>query len=89
MGNIKDMVNMIPGASKAVGDNEIGEDSFKHIEVDIVDDPKERSNPKIIDMSRKKRISMGSGMMSRNLTDFKAISTNVKNDEIDAKWRVI
>ena len=32
MGNLKDMVNMIPGASKAMGDNEVDEDSFKHIE---------------------------------------------------------
>ena len=63
MGNLKDMVNMIPGASKAIGDNEIDEDSFKHIEALIYSmTPKERSNPKIIDISRKKRISKGSGL---------------------------
>ena len=63
MGDIKDMVGMIPGASKALGDTEIDNDSFKHIEALIYSmTPKERSNPKIIDVSRKKRISKGSGL---------------------------
>ena len=83
MGNIKDMVNMIPGASKAVGDNEIDEDSFKHIEALILSmTPKERSNPKIIDMSRKKRISMGSGIdiqeLNRLLKQFQQMSKMMK-----------
>ena len=47
--------SMIPGASKALGDTEIDNDSFKHIEALIYSmTPKERSNPKIIDVSRKK-----------------------------------
>ena len=83
MGNIKDMVSMIPGASKAVGDNEIDEDSFKHIEALILSmTPKERSNPKIIDMSRKKRISMGSGIdiqeLNRLLKQFQQMSKMMK-----------
>ena len=68
MGNLKDMVSMIPGASKAIGDNEIDNDSFKHIEALIYSmTPKERSNPKIIDVSRKKRISNGSGLEVQEL----------------------
>ena len=68
MGDIKDMVSMIPGASKAMGDTEIDNDSFKHIEALIYSmTPKERSNPKIIDVSRKKRISKGSGLEVQEL----------------------
>ena len=83
MGNLKDMVNMIPGASKAMGDNEIEEDSFKHIEALIYSmTPKERSNPKIIDVSRKKRISNGSGLevqeLNRLLKQFEQMSKMMK-----------
>ncbi|MDA0757110.1 MAG: signal recognition particle protein [Bacteroidetes bacterium] len=68
MGNLKDMVGMIPGASKAMGNTEIDNDSFKHIEALIYSmTPKERSNPKIIDVSRKKRISKGSGLNIQEL----------------------
>ena len=83
MGNLKDMVNMIPGASKAIGDNEIDEDSFKHIEALIYSmTPKERSNPKIIDISRKKRISKGSGLdvqeLNKLLKQFQQMSKMMK-----------
>ena len=83
MGNLKDMVNMIPGASKAMGNNEIDEDSFKHIEALIFSmTPKERSNPKIIDISRKKRISKGSGLdiqeLNRLLKQFEQMSKMMK-----------
>ena len=83
MGNLKDMVNMIPGASKAMGDNEIDEDSFKHIEALIYSmTPKERSNPKIIDISRKKRISKGSGLdvqeLNKLLKQFQQMSKMMK-----------
>ena len=83
MGNLKDMVNMIPGASKAMGDNEIDEDSFKHIEALIYSmTPKERSNPKIIDVTRKKRISKGSGLdvqeLNRLLKQFEQMSKMMK-----------
>jgi len=83
MGNLKDMVNMIPGANKAMGDNEIEEDSFKHIEALIYSmTPKERSNPKIIDVSRKKRISKGSGLeiqeLNKLLKQFEQMSKMMK-----------
>ena len=83
MGNLKDMVNMIPGASKAMGDNEVDEDSFKHIEALIYSmTPKERSNPKIIDINRKKRISNGSGLdvqeLNRLLKQFEQMSKMMK-----------
>ena len=83
MGNLKDMVNMIPGASKAMGDNEVDEDSFKHIEALIYSmTPKERSNPKIIDISRKKRISKGSGLdvheLNKLLKQFEQMSKMMK-----------
>jgi len=62
MGNMKDLVGMIPGAGKMLKDIDIDDDSFKHIEAIIYSmTPKERSNPGLIDHSRKKRISKGSG----------------------------
>ena len=62
MGDMKDLVGMIPGAGKMVKDVDIDDDSFKHIEAIIHSmTPKERSNPALIDHSRKKRISKGSG----------------------------
>jgi len=62
MGNIKDLMGMIPGMGKMVKDIDVDNDAFKHIEAMIKSmTPKERSNPKIINASRKKRISKGSG----------------------------
>ncbi len=62
MGSIKDLVGMIPGANKMIGDQEIDENAFKNIEVIISSmTPKERSFPNIINSSRKKRIANGSG----------------------------
>ena len=62
MGDMKDLVGMIPGAGKMMKDVDIDDDSFKHIEAIIHSmTPKERSNPALIDHSRKKRISKGSG----------------------------
>lgn len=83
MGDIKDMVSMIPGASKAMGETEIDNDSFKHIEALIYSmTPKERSNPKIIDVSRKKRISNGSGLevqeLNKLLKQFNQMSKMMK-----------
>ena len=61
MGNIKDTVSMIPGMGQ-MKDVNIDNDSFKHIEALIQSmTPKERSNPKIIDHNRKKRIAKGAG----------------------------
>lgn len=62
MGNMKDLVGMIPGASKAMKDIEIEDDAFKHIEAIIYSmTPGERSRPATIDMKRKQRIAKGSG----------------------------
>lgn len=62
MGSMKDLVGMIPGAGKALKDVEIDDDAFKGIEAIIHSmTPKERTEPAIINGSRKKRIAQGSG----------------------------
>ncbi|WKD86344.1 Signal recognition particle protein [Polaribacter huanghezhanensis] len=62
MGNMKDLVGMIPGAGKAMKDVDIDDDSFKGIEAIIHSmTPSERSTPSTINSSRKKRIAKGSG----------------------------
>lgn len=62
MGNVKDLMGMIPGMGKAMKGVDIDDDAFKHIEAIIHSmTPYERENPDSIDMSRKKRIAMGSG----------------------------
>jgi len=62
MGNMKDLVGMIPGAGKMMKDVDIDDDAFKGIEAIIHSmTPVERSDPKIINAPRKKRISKGSG----------------------------
>lgn len=62
MGNVKDLLGMIPGMGKMVKDLDIDNDSFKPIEAIISSmTPKERQRPDIIDASRKKRIAAGSG----------------------------
>jgi len=62
MGNIKDLMGMIPGMSKAMKGVDIDDDAFKSIEAIIHSmTPKERRNPAIINSSRKKRIAKGSG----------------------------
>tara|TARA_B100001778_G_C18291363_1_gene495503 strand:- start:6 stop:686 length:681 start_codon:yes stop_codon:yes gene_type:complete len=62
MGNIKDLASMIPGMNKAVKDVDIDDDAFKGIEAIIQSMTKEeRSNPKLLNGSRKKRIALGSG----------------------------
>jgi len=62
MGNMKDLMGMIPGASKAMKDVDIDDDAFKHIEAIIHSmTPAERQRPAIIDVKRKTRIAKGSG----------------------------
>lgn len=62
MGNIKDLMGMIPGVGKAMKDVDIDDDSLKPIEAIIKSmTPKERENPDVINGSRKIRISKGSG----------------------------
>lgn len=62
MGNLKDLMAMIPGVGKAMKDIDISDDAFKGIEAIINSmTPEERANPDLIDGSRKKRIAGGSG----------------------------
>jgi signal recognition particle subunit SRP54 len=62
MGNLKDLMAMIPGIGKAVKDIDISDDAFKEIEAIINSmTPAERNNPDIINGSRRKRIANGSG----------------------------
>lgn len=62
MGNIKDLVGMIPGIGKAVKDMDINDDAFKHIEAIIFSmTPAERSKPELINGTRRARIARGSG----------------------------
>ncbi len=62
MGNMKDLIGMIPGAGKALKGMDIDDDAFKGIEAIIHSmTPGERTEPTIINSSRKKRISKGSG----------------------------
>lgn len=62
MGNMKDLMGMIPGVGKAIRDIEISDDMFKQTEAIIHSmTPAERSNPEIINSSRKERIAKGSG----------------------------
>ena len=62
MGNMKDLMGMIPGMGKAMKGVDIDDDAFKHIEAIIGSmTPKERSQPDLINLSRKKRIARGSG----------------------------
>ncbi len=62
MGNIKELVGMIPGMSKAVKENDIKEDAFNGIEAIIFSmTPEERSKPELINGSRRQRLAKGSG----------------------------
>ncbi len=62
MGNLKDLVGMIPGVGKALKDVDINDDAFKGIEAIIYSmTPQERENPEILNGSRRNRIAKGSG----------------------------
>ncbi len=62
MGNVKDLLGMIPGMGKAMKNVDIDDDAFKGIEAIIQSmTPHERENPSVINGSRKKRIAVGSG----------------------------
>ena len=62
MGNIKDLAAMIPGVGKAIKDVDIDDNAFKNIEAIINSmTPKERTNPEILNQSRRNRIAKGSG----------------------------
>lgn len=62
MGNVKDLMGMLPGMGKALKDVDIQDDAFKHIEAIIYSmTPAERERPEIINGARKNRIAKGSG----------------------------
>lgn len=62
MGNLKELASMIPGVGKAIKDIEIDDNAFKSIEAIIYSmTPKERTNPEILNGTRRQRIAKGSG----------------------------
>jgi len=62
MGNMKDLMGMIPGVGKMMKDVDVDDDAFKHIEAIIHSmTPEERSKPALLNANRKKRIGAGSG----------------------------
>ena len=71
MGNLKDLMGMIPGVGKAVKDIDISDDAFKGVEAIINSmTPYERSNPDVISQSRRNRLAKGSG---KSLDDINAL----------------
>ncbi len=71
MGNMKDLLGMIPGLGSKVKDLDINDDSFKGIEAMINSmTPAERADPDLIDGSRKKRIAKGSGKDIQEVNNF-------------------
>jgi signal recognition particle subunit SRP54 len=71
MGNMKDMLGMIPGVGSKVKDIDINDNSFKGIEAMINSmTPEERADPDLIDGSRKKRIAKGAGKDLNELNAF-------------------
>jgi signal recognition particle subunit SRP54 len=76
MGNMKDLMGMIPGVGKMMKDVEIGDDAFKNIEAIINSmTPHEKSNPDTINPSRRNRIAKGSG------TDLQEVNRLIKQFE--------
>jgi signal recognition particle subunit SRP54 len=73
MGNVKDLVGMIPGVSKAIKDADIDDNAFKGVEAIIKSmTPEERANPVILNGTRRKRIALGSG------TDIQEVNRLIK-----------
>ncbi len=71
MGNMKDMLGMIPGVGSKIKDLDINDNSFKGIEAMINSmTPEERADPDLIDSSRKKRIARGSGKDIQDVNNF-------------------
>lgn len=83
MGNIKDLMAMIPGMGKAVKDLDIDDNAFKSVEAIIKSmTPKERANPDIINTTRRERIARGSGTnmqeVNRLMKQFEQIRKTMK-----------
>jgi signal recognition particle subunit SRP54 len=71
MGNLKDLMGMIPGVGKAIKDLDISDDAFKGIEAMIGSmTPQERGNPDLIDGGRRKRIAKGAGKEIQDVNQF-------------------
>jgi signal recognition particle subunit SRP54 len=71
MGNLKDLMGMIPGVGKAIKDIDISDDAFKGVEAIINSmTPYERANPDVINQSRRLRLAKGSG---KNIEDINAL----------------
>jgi signal recognition particle subunit SRP54 len=71
MGNIKDLLGMIPGMGKALKDVDLDDDSFKKVEAIILSmTPQERTNPELLNGTRKKRIASGSGNSVQEVNQF-------------------
>ncbi len=84
MGNIKDLMGMIPGLGKAVKDLDIDDNAFKSVEAIIRSmTPQERANPDLINNSRKERIARGSGTtmqeVNRLMKQFEQIRKTMKS----------
>jgi len=84
MGNIKDLMAMIPGVGKAVKDLDIDDNAFKSVEAIIHSmTPAERANPDIINNSRRERIARGSGTtlqeVNRLMKQFEQIRKTMKS----------
>ena len=80
MGNMKDLMGMIPGVGKAIKNIDIDDNAFKSIEAIIQSMTKEeRENPSLLNGSRKKRIASGSG------TNIQAVNKLIKQFEETCK----
>ena len=84
MGNIKELIGMIPGVGNSIKDLDIDDDAFKSVEAIIHSmTPKERANPEIINNSRKERIARGSGTtlqeVNRLMKQFEQIRKTMKS----------
>ena len=93
MGNMKDLMGMIPGVSKAIKDVEIDDNAFKPIEA-IIDSmtPFERENPDAIDQKRRLRIAKGSGTdlnevnkLMKQFADMRKVMKQMSNPGMAAK----
>lgn len=93
MGNMKDLMGMIPGVGKAIKDVEIGDDAFTPIEA-IIDSmtPFERANPDTIDQRRRMRIAKGSGTdlkevnkLMKQFSDMRKVMKQMSNPGMAAK----
>jgi signal recognition particle subunit SRP54 len=71
MGNMKDLLAMIPGMGKAIKDIDIDDNAFKKIEAIILSmTPEERANPEVLNGSRRARLAKGSGNNIQEVNQF-------------------